>query len=170
MSGQGPSKNQPPSDPSGKLSASDAKPPRWIDLSDQQKADVVRLRNNASARKSRQKKKEKAQTMETRYVQNEKRIKHLEKMVDELSEQLQNDGTEKISGQHGGGGSSSHGAGSSSEGTSGWGAGSSPTGEGSSSGRPGSSWGPTRRNQRGAGGGSRDSGGRPGSSHPHPNG
>lgn len=62
---------------------------RWIDLTAEQKKKVIRMRNAESARKSRQNRREKDAGMKERWEQNEKKIEDLEKLVDQLTNEIQ---------------------------------------------------------------------------------
>lgn len=63
---------------------------RWIDLSEEEKREVLRIPNAESARKSREKKKLKRELgdIEEQYKSNEERIKGLEQCVTDLSGNL----------------------------------------------------------------------------------
>lgn len=99
--GAGPSSRKPPSDEAGNQDGSEAPAGpaqlRWIDMTDQQKQDVIRIRNNASAKRSRQRKREQKEKIESQYQTNERRIETLEKMVEILSQELKSsdDGRKK---------------------------------------------------------------------------
>lgn len=57
---------------------------RWIDLSEDQKKQVLRMRNAESARKSRQKKRTEEDRIDKLHDSNENRLHSLERVVDEL--------------------------------------------------------------------------------------
>lgn len=61
---------------------------RWIDLTAEQKKQVLRMRNTESARRSRDRKRQQQQTVERAYQENEKRIEELESLVQSLSAEL----------------------------------------------------------------------------------
>lgn len=58
---------------------------RCIDLGEEQKKQVLRMRNAESAKRSRQKKKYQRQILQRIYNENEKRIEILESSVDFLT-------------------------------------------------------------------------------------
>lgn len=62
---------------------------RWIDLTEEQKKSVMRIRNAESAKRSRQNKREKEAQMKERWEENEKKIKSLEKLIEDLSNEIQ---------------------------------------------------------------------------------
>lgn len=64
---------------------------RWIDLSDEQKRQIIRMRNAESARRSRQRRKNQNDQIEQEYEKNERKIVELEKMVEDLSSRLGKD-------------------------------------------------------------------------------
>lgn len=68
---------------------------KWIDLTDDQKKQVLRIRNADSARRSRQKKKQHRDEVERAYEENERRIEHMERVVDELSAELRQSSLKK---------------------------------------------------------------------------
>lgn len=61
---------------------------RWIDLSNAQKKEVLRIRNMEQCRKNRQKWKEEDIEMEDLYQKNERKIEELENLVNKLSKEL----------------------------------------------------------------------------------
>lgn len=61
---------------------------RWIDLSEQERKEVLRVRNMMQCRKNRKKWKECDSEMEELYHSNEKKIEQLEKLVTKLSKEL----------------------------------------------------------------------------------
>lgn len=61
---------------------------RWIDLTEEQKQEVFRIRNAESAKRSRQKKRDENKKMEETYAENQKRLESLEKVVEKLSSEL----------------------------------------------------------------------------------
>lgn len=61
---------------------------RWIDLSEEQKRAVIRMRNTESARRSRQNRREKEAEMQQKWNENEKKIQDLEKLVDKLTDEM----------------------------------------------------------------------------------
>ena len=70
---------------------------RWIDLSEEQKKEVRRMRNAESARKHRLKKKMRgpSKDLEDEYMDNERRIDELEKMVSSMNSTLKSGGSRK---------------------------------------------------------------------------
>lgn len=66
---------------------------RWIDLSEEEKKEVLRIRNAESARKSRQKKRQEDGDIEEVFKSNEKRIKDLEKVLHDLSSEIKSSKT-----------------------------------------------------------------------------
>lgn len=63
-------------------------PLRWIDLTEAQKKEVLRIRNMEQCRKNRKRWKETDEEMKTLYDSNEKKIDELEKLVSKLSKEL----------------------------------------------------------------------------------
>lgn len=61
---------------------------RWIDLTETEKEQVLKLRSSQGSRKNRQRWKENDKEMMELYEQNEKKIEHLENLVKQLSSQL----------------------------------------------------------------------------------
>lgn len=72
---------------------------RWIDLSDKEKMEVLRIRNAESARKSRKKKKDEDGDIHEIFKSNEKRIKELEKVAHNLSSELRSTGDSSTANQ-----------------------------------------------------------------------
>lgn len=70
------------------MSSSNQGTVRWIDLSEEEKKDVLRIRNAESARKSRQKKRKEEGDIEKVFKSNEKRINDLEKVLHDLSSEI----------------------------------------------------------------------------------
>lgn len=62
---------------------------RWIDLTEEQKKDVLRIRNADSARKFRAKKRDEEERVESLHNSNEKRMDRLERTVDSLTKEVQ---------------------------------------------------------------------------------
>lgn len=62
---------------------------RWIDLTEEEKKQVLRIRNADSARRSRQKKQDNQSAIEKVCEENEKRINHLEKVIRQLSDEIE---------------------------------------------------------------------------------
>lgn len=62
---------------------------RWSDLSEAQRKEVVRVRNIHQCRKNRQRWKESDEEISTLFESNEKKIEDLEKMITELSKDLE---------------------------------------------------------------------------------
>ena len=62
---------------------------RWIDLSEDQKKELLRFRSVQNCKKNRQKWKESDEDIEKLYESNEKRIAELEKMVEQFSKELE---------------------------------------------------------------------------------
>ena len=62
---------------------------RWIDLTAEQKKQVLRIRNTESARRSRERKRQQRDQIERAYEENEKKIDELESLVQSLSAELQ---------------------------------------------------------------------------------
>lgn len=87
MSGKAPNNGKSASDKKSNA-ASSSSGIRWIDLTEEQKRDVIRIRNAESARRSRQNKREKESKLESEWEDNERRIENLEKMVDDLTDRL----------------------------------------------------------------------------------
>lgn len=65
-----------------------ASPLRWIDLTEAQKKEVLRIRNMEQCRKNRKRWKETDEEMKALYDSNEKKIDELEKLVSKLSNEL----------------------------------------------------------------------------------
>lgn len=63
---------------------------RWMDYTDAEKKQVLRIRNTESSRKNRRKWKEQDNDMKAIYDSNEQRIQQLENMVLSLSSELKN--------------------------------------------------------------------------------
>ena len=63
-------------------------PVRWIDLSDSQKKEVLRIRNMEQCRKNRRRWKETDADIQSLYESNEKKIEELEKLATKLSKEL----------------------------------------------------------------------------------
>lgn len=63
-------------------------PLRWIDLTDAQKKEVLRIRNMEQCRKNRRRWKESDEEMKSLYDSNQKKIEELEKLVSKLSNEL----------------------------------------------------------------------------------
>lgn len=61
---------------------------RWIDLTEAEKEQILKLRSSQGSRKNRQRWKENDKEMMELYEQNEKKIEHLERLVKQLSSQL----------------------------------------------------------------------------------
>lgn len=64
---------------------------RWIDMTEEEKKAVIRIRNAESARRSRQNKRQRELQLKSGWEENEKRIESLEKIVDALTDELQSD-------------------------------------------------------------------------------
>lgn len=65
---------------------------RWIDLSNEEKQEVHRIRNAESARKSRQKKRIEENKIEEKHEEYDRRIDRLESTVDKMTKDLLQDG------------------------------------------------------------------------------
>lgn len=61
---------------------------RWIDLSEAEKKEVLRVRNVEQCRKNRKRWKESDEEMNSLYKSNEQKIEQLEQMVTKLSNEL----------------------------------------------------------------------------------
>lgn len=72
------------------MSDKKAAPVRWIDLSEAEKKEVLRLRNVEQCRKNRRRWKETDQDIKNLYDSNERKIEELEGMVVKLSKELSN--------------------------------------------------------------------------------
>lgn len=70
---------------------------RWIDLSEDEKKEVLRMRNVEQCRKNRKKWKESDEEMNSLYKSNEKKIEQLEEMVTQLSKELGSGGSSSSS-------------------------------------------------------------------------
>lgn len=68
---------------------------KWIDLTPEQKKQVIRIRNAESARRSRQKKREDRDRMERTCEENDRRIEEMERVVNELTAELKQSRTKK---------------------------------------------------------------------------
>lgn len=71
------------------IMSSNPKNVRWIDLSDDQKKDVLRKRNADSARKFRQNKKVEEERIDKIYKSNEKRMDRLDRAVHSLTQEAE---------------------------------------------------------------------------------
>lgn len=70
------------------MASRDLSSARWIDLSDAEKKEVIRLRNVEQCRKNRRRWKESDEEMKAIYESNEKKIDELEKLATKLSSEL----------------------------------------------------------------------------------
>lgn len=62
---------------------------RWIDLSEAEKKEVIRIRNVQNCKKNRKKWKQSDEEIQQLYESNENRIKQLEKLVEQFSKELE---------------------------------------------------------------------------------
>ena len=71
------------------MSSNTNKSNKWIQLPEAEQKEFLKNRNAEYSRKSRQKWKESDEEMRILYESNEKKIKHLENMVNSLSKKIQ---------------------------------------------------------------------------------
>lgn len=62
---------------------------RWIDLSEAEKKEVIRIRNVQNCKKNRKKWKQSDEEIQQLYDSNEARIKELERLVEQFSKELE---------------------------------------------------------------------------------
>lgn len=72
-------------------SSSSKHPRRWIDMSEAEKKEVIRIRSVENCKKNRKKWRENDREMQELYDSNEKRIHELEKVVARFSKELARD-------------------------------------------------------------------------------